>query len=267
MKAAPVEERRSTPGSPSARALPLRILLLQIRDHREAERQERAAFVAVSGLPADRFRFQNLLERPEIDFAAASDCDALVIGGAGAHSVTGPLPFDRQLGRLVEEWIEDGRPLFGSCFGHQFVAHALGGRVETDLERKEVGTFDVELTPAGEADPLFAGLPRRFPAQLGHHDRVTRLPPGGVELAYSARSPVQAYRIAGRPVWGCQFHVELDDRRMLERAAIYAEGYLPGDEELDRLRASLRPSPEASSVFPRFLDAAAAEIAARGGGD
>ena len=265
MKAAPVEECRPTPGSLSAPQRSLRVLLLQIRDDRRAERQEQRCFVEVSGLPAERFRFLNLLDRPEIAFEEAAASDVLVLGGAGAHSVTEAHPFDRPLTRLVERWIADGRPLFGSCYGHQFVAQALGGRVETDLERKEVGTFEIELTEEGAADPLFAGLPRRFTAQLGHHDRVTELPPGGIELAYSARSPVQAFRLAGLPVWGCQFHVELDERRMLERAALYRDGYLPGDDAFERLRASLRPSPVASTIFGRFLAAASAEIAAGAG--
>jgi GMP synthase (glutamine-hydrolysing) len=170
--------------------------------------------------------------------------------------VTEEHPFTRPLARIAVRLVAERRPLFGSCFGHLFLAQALGGRVITDPEREEIGTHDVELTAAGEDDPLFRGLPRRFLVQLGHHDRVVDLPPGAVELASSDLCPNQAFRIAGAPVWGCQFHVELDERRMLERARIYAAEYLDGEDGIERLRAVLRPAPEAAGVLRRFLLAA-----------
>jgi GMP synthase (glutamine-hydrolysing) len=241
----------------------LRVLLLQVRDHRQAELQERECFVGLSGLAPDRFRYHNLFERPELTYADARAADLVVIGGAGAHSVTEQHSFSRPLAAFVERWVGDGRPLFGSCFGHQFLAQALGGRVETDLARKELGTLDVELTDAGAADPLFAATPRRFAAQFGHNDRVVELPRGGVDLAFTELCPTQAFRIADRPVWGCQFHVELDPDRMVQRASIYRGGYLPDEGALERLRASLRPSPDASRLFARFLTLAAGAIAAR----
>jgi GMP synthase (glutamine-hydrolysing) len=241
----------------------LRVLLLQIRDHPVAERQERECFVDFSGLAAGQFRFHNLLADPDPGWEKIAEADAVVIGGAGAHSATARHAFTRPLARIVERLVAERRPLFGSCFGHQFIAQELGGRVVTDLERKELGTHDVALTDAGERDPLFRGLPRRFAVQLGHHDRVVELPRGATELAYSALCRNQAFRIAGAPVWGCQFHVELDERRMLERAGIYRSGYLPGDDAVERLAAALRPAPEAAELLPRFF--AAAFEAARSG--
>jgi GMP synthase (glutamine-hydrolysing) len=240
---------------PAAR---LRVLLLQVRDHPVAERQEQECFVHYSGLPAERWRFHNLLRAPAPDEREVTAAHAVVIGGAGAHSATETHPFTEPLARLARRSVAEQRPLFGSCFGHQFLAGALGGRVIHDPEREEIGTHDVELTPAGAADPLFAGLPRRFPVQLGHHDRVVELPPGAVELARSALCANQSFRISGAPVWGCQFHVELDPPRMLARAEIYRAQYLEGADAIERLRAALRPAPEAATLLRRFLRLAAA---------
>ncbi len=234
-----------------------RVLLLQIRDHPEAERQERECFVEFSGLPASAFRFHNLLANPQPPEDEAAAADVVIVGGAGAHSVTAEHPFSARLADLVRRRVAAGRPLFGSCFGHQFLAQALGGRVITDLERKEVGTHAIELTAAGRADPLFAGLPERFDVQFGHHDRVVELPPGAVELARSALCPNQAYRLGGLPVWGCQFHVELDERRILERARIYQSGYLPGDDALAAFAAAVRPTPVATTLLRRLFAALA----------
>lgn len=238
-----------------------RVLVLQIRDNPVAERQERECFVehaALPGMAPAVFVWRNLIERPDLSLDDARTADAVVIGGAGAHSVTTDDAFTRPLARFVEQWVGEGRPLFGSCFGHQFVAKALGGRVENDPEREEIGTFDLELTPAGVADPLFAGSPRRFPVQLAHHDRVVELPAAAIELAATELAPNQAFRYADRLVWGCQFHVEMDERRFLERAALYRDGYVAGDTALTALRSRLRPSPEAAMILGRFLSLAAA---------
>lgn len=233
------------------------MLLLQVRDRADVELQERACFERLAAGEA-RFLCQNLLHEPSPDERVAARCDAVVVGGAGAHSATESYPFTAPLRAFVERWVGAGRPLLGSCFGHQFLAAALGGRVATDPEREEVGTFDVELTPAGAADPMFAGLPRRFPVQLGHHDRVVELPPAAIELAASALCAAQAFRLAGLPVWGFQFHVEMDERAMMERAEAYRDSYAGGEDGLRRLAARLRPSPEAASLFGRFLALSAA---------
>ncbi|MEO8277168.1 MAG: type 1 glutamine amidotransferase [Thermoanaerobaculia bacterium] len=236
----------------------LRLLILQIRDERRVEKQEQECFIHFSGLGAGQFSFHNVVDFPQLGPAVAAGFDAVVIGGAGAHSVTEEYPFTAPLADLVSLLVEERKPLFGSCWGHQFIAKALGGIVETDLERKEIGTFDIDLTAAGEADPWLSGLPRTFPVQLGHHDRVVELPAGAIELAASARCANQAFRLEDAPVYGAQFHVELDRERMLERAAVYRDVYLSDPGAMAELERALHPSPEAATLFRRFLTRVAA---------
>ncbi len=230
------------------------ILLIQIRDDPRAENQERICFLESSGQDATRFAFHNLVRQPRITWEDVARYEVLLIGGAGKHSVTQRYPFTEPLSQLVRRWVDTGRPLFGSCFGHQFLAWAMGGEVVTDLERRELGTHVVELTEAGRHDPLFEGTPARFDAQFGHHDRVVELPPGATELARTHLCPYQAFRIDGLPVWGCQFHVELDVERLKERARFYQDGYLPNPKELERFDRSLRPSPWASLLLRQFFN-------------
>jgi GMP synthase (glutamine-hydrolysing) len=239
----PAEERLSR----------LRLLLLQIRDEPIVERQEQDCFIHFAGLAPEQFTFRNIVERPDLTAADVRGFDAVVIGGAGAHSVTEEYPFTAPLAEAVESLVLARQPLFGSCWGHQFIAKALGGEVVTDLERKELGTFAIELTAAGERDPWLAGLPRRFGVQLGHHDRVVRLPQGAVELAASALCPNQAFRLADAPVYGAQFHVELDRERMLDRANVYRDEYLADEGAMESLERSLRPSPESATLLRRFV--------------
>lgn len=238
----------------SAELALLRVLVLQIRDDPAVELQERDCFVELSGLARDQFWWRNLVAEPQLSWMDVEGFDAVVIGGAGAHSVTETYPFTAALAKVVERLAAARRPLFGSCWGHQFIAGALGGEVVTDIARKELGTLPISLTEEGRNDPWLEGLPDSFGVQLGHHDRVTRLPANGVELAYSALCPNQAFRLADAPVYGAQFHVELDKPRMLARAQAYGYTYLADPGALAKLDAALQPTPESATLFARFLE-------------
>lgn len=229
-----------------------RILLVQVRSQRAAERQEVACFRERLGVGEGSLLCWNVIDRPLIRWRDVADADAVILGGAGAHSVTRPYPFTEPLTEVVLRLLADDRPVFGSCWGHQFLALVLGGSVRTDALREEVGTFAVELTDAGAADPLFAGFPRRFTAQLGHHDRVVELPPGAVELAFSAACRNQALRLAGKPVYGTQFHPELSRERIRERLLMYRDGYLRDGGEA-RVDSMLAPSPWADRLLEQFV--------------
>src|SRR5688572_27915515 len=56
------------------------------------------------------------------------------------------------------EWLRDaataGHPLFGICYGHQLLAHALGGTVDYNPRGREMGTVSLSLDPAAGDDPL-----------------------------------------------------------------------------------------------------------------
>jgi GMP synthase (glutamine-hydrolysing) len=231
-----------------------RVLLLQIRSHRQAERQEQLCFLERCGLDEDQLDFWNLVDRPELGWADLEPYDALLIGGAGSHSVTRHYPFTAPLTEATLRWIDAGRPLFGSCWGHQFLAQALGGSVVTDTPRGEIGTFEVELTERGAADPLFGGFPPRFAVQLGHHDRVAVAPDGVEELAYSEVCRFQALRVTGKPVYGSQFHSEMNVGHMRERLRMYRDAYLPAQQAEDEIDRILRPTPWADTLLGRFLD-------------
>jgi GMP synthase (glutamine-hydrolysing) len=95
-------------------------------------------------------------------------------------------------------------PILGVCFGHQALATALGGRVES-MTDVEIGYREVDR----EADPLFDGLADPLVAFETHSDRVVDLPTGATRLAANDRG-VQAFRHGDR--WGVQFHPEYDRR-------------------------------------------------------
>lgn len=115
------------------------------------------------------------------------------------------------------EWLRDaaheGLPLLGICYGHQLLAHALGGQVDYNPAGRESGTIRLDLDPAAHADPLFSGLPASFPAQATHLQTVLRAPEGATVLARSAQDQCHAFRW-GENAWGMQFHPEFATHHM-----------------------------------------------------
>lgn len=119
---------------------------------------------------------------------------------------------------IREAVLERGMPYLGLCLGHQLLGAALGGRVGK-MRAPEVGILDVELTPDGRADPLFAGIAPRHAALQWHGAEVAEAPDGAVVLASSPVCAIQAMRV-GPYAYGIQYHVEITDRTVGEWGAV-----------------------------------------------
>ena len=232
----------------------LRVRLLQIRDRPEVIAEEQASFRARTGLADEQLVATNALREP-LPLSLLDDVDAVMIGGAGAYSVTETFGWTQGLIDLCHGCAERDVPLFGSCWGHQFIARAFGGTVINDSARTEMGTHDVRLTAAGRSDVLFGTLPDAFGTQMGHHDRVSELPPGAVELAKNDVNPFQAFRMRDAPIYGTQFHTELDMETERGRLVTYRPYYPEMQDQAvyDAVMAALRPTPDADDLLRRFL--------------
>jgi GMP synthase (glutamine-hydrolysing) len=187
-----------------------------------------------------------------IDESLLSDTDGVIIGGSDT-SVLDDYPWTDSVIRLIRRIAEVKMPLFGSCWGHQMIARAFGGEVVSDLTRKEMGSIEVTLTPEGISDELFGSLPSTFTAQSGHKDHISRLPEGIEPLAYSVKSPYQAIRMKDLPVYGAQFHADMDAVELKERLTFYQYDYVD-TTEFDRICAGLRDSREAVTLLSGFID-------------
>ena len=231
---------------------PPRVLLLQVRRDTAALEHERVCFRQVCG---DRVRLdgRNVFDAPEVSWADVRSYDVLILGGSGECSATRDYEFTPSLEMVVRRWVREGRPFLGSCWGHHFLARALGGEVRTDPSTSEIGTFAVDLAPAGRRDRLFSSLPIRFLAQMGHHDCVSALPEGVEALAHSERCPNQAMRVVDKPVYSTQFHSELGRRQMLERLKLYEDRYVEGTT-VEQMAQGIRPTAAVRPLLGRFLD-------------
>jgi GMP synthase (glutamine-hydrolysing) len=151
-------------------------------------------------------------------------------------------------------WLRDavisGLPVLGICYGHQLLAHALGGAAGWNPNGVEVGVVDIELLAGAASDPLLGGLPTTFPACVSHRQSALLLPPGAALLARSALEPHHAFRVGN--AWGVQFHPEFDVAVMPAYIAGFREVLLAQSRSPDDLLAALRPTPASAAVLRRF---------------
>jgi GMP synthase (glutamine-hydrolysing) len=193
---------------------------------------------------------QQVLTRPPTAFAG------VVLTGSHAM-VSERAPWSEALVPWLQDAVRAGTPVLGICYGHQLLAHALGGEVTHHPDGVEIGTVTVSRHAVSEDDPLLGGLPERFPAQAVHWQSVRRLPDGAVLLAGSAHEAHHAFRV-GERAWGVQFHPEFSDEAL--RAYLDGLGPTLANEGLDAMQiaAELKPTPDAASVLPRFAQLALA---------
>lgn len=114
-------------------------------------------------------------------------------------------PFLVKEDKFIKKALKDGKPILGICLGGQLIAKAAGAKVLTG-HRKEIGWYDLDLTEAGQKDPLFKGFPKRFKVFQWHGDTF-QIPKKATKLASSEIFPNQAYRLGS--AYGLQFHIEV----------------------------------------------------------
>jgi GMP synthase-like glutamine amidotransferase len=129
--------------------------------------------------------------------------DGAMITGSPA-SVRDDLPWIAPLMELIREMHARKQPLFGACFGHQAVALALGGALDSN--------------PCGWVQGLTLNALRSTPAWMrelpdplrlygSHKECVSALPKGAIQTATS-NGMIAGFTI-GRHIWTTQHHPEM----------------------------------------------------------
>lgn len=169
--------------------------------------------------------------------------DGIVLSGSPLHinddipAVTGQIAFTRSA-------FAAGRPVWGSCWGLQLAAVALGGSVRRNPNGREMGIARrILVTEAGRSHWLLAERPACFDALCSHLDEVETPPSGAQVLATNSVSAVQAMAVStpgGGGFVGTQYHPEhsftLSATLIRMRAAyLVSEGLGRSEAALDAL--------------------------------
>lgn len=174
--------------------------------------------------------------------ADPGECDAWLITGS-RHDSYRDEPWIVALRQFVATLREHRARTVGICFGHQVLAHALGGRAEP-AGRWQAGPLPVTV----EATPWFEGGTVNLHAM--HRDVVTALPPGArtIGAGPTADHPVL---LVDDTMLGIQDHPEYDAAYM--RALVEARRDRLGDELADDAQTRLVALPEGNATVARWI--------------
>jgi len=205
----------------------------------------------ISGTNASRkhFRVVSIFQNeplPEIDLFSG-----VVI--TGSHSMVSD----------DESWINDAInwlkkaskekiPIFGICFGHQLICHALGGIVDYHPKGLEIGCVEVQKHDSAQ-DFLFKDLPKRFNVYVTHKQSVVTLPPGANILASNAFERHQAV-VINNHIWGVQFHPEFNQEIMIEYIEEHREYLQDRNLDIDSLIESTKPLLNGNHLLVKFYE-------------
>ncbi|HUK13601.1 MAG TPA: glutamine-hydrolyzing GMP synthase [Thermoanaerobaculaceae bacterium] len=135
---------------------------------------------------------------PAADVAALGPIGIVLSGGPASIYEAGAIEPDPGIFAL-------GVPVLGVCYGHQAMAHLLGGVVErSDSREYGAAELDVELTC-----PLFTGTRSRQRVWMSHGDRVVRIPDSFSVVGRTENSPLAAMADESRRLFAIQFHPEV----------------------------------------------------------
>jgi GMP synthase (glutamine-hydrolysing) len=180
------------------------------------------------------------------------------LGGLAGVLVTGSPamvshrePWSERAASWIAQAHRAALPMLGVCYGHQLIAHALGGRVGPNPAGRRMGTKRVEIR-ADDKD-LLAGLNPVSDLHVTHLEAVLRVPAASRVIGETEGDPHHALHF-GQRSWGVQFHPEFTAGIMasyihLRSDLLRAEGQCP-----DSLLSELKDTPDGFRLLRRFAD-------------
>ncbi len=129
------------------------------------------------------------------------DADALVLSGGSPR-----VGLKNKLGNCDEYLANANVPILGICAGHQYMAKFFGGEVK-EAKLPEYGKVEIDII---EEDVLFKNLPKKMIVWESHNDEVIKLPKDFILLASSINCKIQAMCHKRKPLYGLQFHPEVE---------------------------------------------------------
>lgn len=156
--------------------------------------------------------------------ASPDECDGWLAGGS-RFSVYDDIAWIGALSGFVRDIQAAGAPYVGVCFGHQLLAHSIGGRTEKASVGWGVGALDTRID-ATQSDSVLLYM---------HQDQVVALPEGSKVLGRAEHCPIAMLQV-GTNMLGVQAHPEF--------SPAYVDALL--DARVDRIGPELTARAKAS---------------------
>lgn len=196
----------------------------------------------------DIFRIFDTTELP-LELPSHEDYHAVIIGGSSHFVREIPtLPWAEALMTFIQKRVENEMPTLGICFGHQLMAHALGGSVEEMAHGRDFGVLPIRQTAQAAEHILFRDVPEIFHANVSHGDHVREIPLNVRVLASSDSCGVEAAEFAPS-IYGVQFHPEFLPEMMMELALTR----IVDEASRDRFARGLSLTPHATKIVGNFV--------------
>lgn len=126
------------------------------------------------------------------------DFDAYLITGS-QHDAFADDDWIVRLRAFCKAVFEAEKPIIGICFGHQLLAHALGGAAGRADRGWGLGVMTYDFDEQARANlPAFVDQPEPVSLLISHRDQVLALPPGAETLLTNDFCRYAAYHIPGR---------------------------------------------------------------------
>lgn len=136
-------------------------------------------------------------------FDDLKDLDGLVLSGGSPNVATDA----DQMGNNGVYLDRAEYPIMGICAGMQFLSEHFGGKLGSSAI-PEFGHVSLKVL---SHDDLFKGLPSEFNVWASHNDEVKTVPEGFKITATSSTCPVEGLSSLSRPIYGVQFHPEVEN--------------------------------------------------------
>lgn len=121
-----------------------------------------------------------------------NDCDAYLITGSKSSAYDQD-NWIKTLSSYINTLYQADIKMLGICFGHQLIAHTLGGKTELAPPGWGVGVHNYKTTVQGKK--LNPELNQGFSLLVSHRDQVVSLPKQATLVAKSDFCPNAAYQI------------------------------------------------------------------------
>ena len=123
-----------------------------------------------------------------------------IIFTGGPNSV-----YEEKAPKIEKEIFELNIPILGLCYGMQYIAHTLGGKVAS-AEQREFGKTQTNVKNV----EIFENITNPTTVWMSHVDRVEELPEGFEIIAKTENCPIAAMQNVEKKIYAFQYHPEVN---------------------------------------------------------